>query len=64
MILKMERSSVLDYVKKIPGAQLPTGKPSKEEVDKQLAQLDKLKEALKKEKEELTKEDKPEKTDK
>jgi len=54
-ILRMEKSSILDYVKKIPGAQLSAGKPSKESIDKQIHQLDKLKEELQKEKEELEK---------
>ena len=58
-VLKMEKASVLDYVKKIPGAGAPQqGKPvepTKEDLDKQLKQLDKLKEVLQKEKEELEK---------
>lgn len=48
-VLKMERASVMDYIKKVPG-QLSKKKPTKEEIDSQLQQLDKLKEALQKEK--------------
>jgi len=51
-ILKMERSSVLDYIKKLPmpqQGQAPAGQPSKDDIEKKIAQLDKLKEALKKE---------------
>lgn len=50
-VLKMERASVMDYLKKLPMQQNKNQKkPSKADIDKQLEQLDKLKEALKKEK--------------
>jgi len=73
-VLKMEKSSVLDYIKKMPGgAAMQQASPkehSKENIEKQIEQLDKLKEALKKEKEEIEKgkeekeEEKEEKEDK
>ncbi len=59
-ILMMERASVMDFIKKIPGAQLPQKKPTESDLDKQLEQLDKLKEVLQKEKVELDKKKKPE----
>ncbi len=51
-VLKMEKASMLDYIKKLPGTsnqaqQQP--KLSKEDLAKQIEQLDKLKEQLKKE---------------
>ncbi|NCO11866.1 hypothetical protein CO038_00930 [Candidatus Pacearchaeota archaeon CG_4_9_14_0_2_um_filter_39_13] len=52
-VLRMERSSIMDYVKKIPMNQSVKRKPSKKEIDAQLEQLDKLKEALQKEKESI-----------
>jgi hypothetical protein len=60
-VLMMEKASVMDYIKKMPGAAAQQGapkKPSKKDLDKQLAQLDKLKEVLKKEKEEIEKRNK------
>jgi len=57
-VLKMEKSSIMDYVKKMPGlGQQMKGQaqPKPEDIDKQLEQLDKLKEQLKKEKVELEK---------
>jgi len=69
-VLKMEKASVLDYVKKIPGGMgkggVPTKMPTPSDIDKQIQQLDKLKEALIKEKGELlgqedTKEERAEK---
>ncbi|HIG51842.1 hypothetical protein CXT76_02500 [Candidatus Parvarchaeota archaeon] len=57
-ILKMEKSSILDYVKTMPGrdpSQMQKGEPTKEDLDKEIEQLDKLKEALTKEKETLKK---------
>ena len=46
---------MLDYVKKIPMQQLATQKLSKEDLAKQIEQLDKLKEQLKKEEASLEK---------
>ena len=58
-VLKMERASMLDYVKKMPGIgaqnQQAQQKMSKEQLQKQIEQLDKLKEQLKKEQAELAK---------
>lgn len=59
-VLKMEKASVMEYIKKVPGLARPQqqqqqGEPTGEEIDKQLEQLDKVKEALKKEKEEIEK---------
>jgi len=59
-VLMMEKASVLDYIKKVPGGaagmqQQQPKEPSKEDIDKQMEQLDKLKEVLKKEKEEIEK---------
>ncbi|MEK6847323.1 MAG: hypothetical protein AABY16_04095 [Nanoarchaeota archaeon] len=48
-VLKMEKANMLDYIKKIPMQQLATQKLSKEDLQKQIEQLDKLKEQLKKE---------------
>jgi hypothetical protein len=52
-ILKMEKSSMLDYIKKLPGTgkaqQQVQIKLNKEEIAKQIEQLDKLKEQLQKE---------------
>ncbi|NCN99252.1 hypothetical protein COU62_01140 [Candidatus Pacearchaeota archaeon CG10_big_fil_rev_8_21_14_0_10_35_219] len=53
-VLRMEKASVLDYIKKIP-MQQQAQKPKKEDIDKQLQQLDKMKEALQKEKIKLDK---------
>jgi len=68
-ILKMEKNSMMDYIKRMPNlnqqAQTQTQaspsqpqvmqKPSKEVLEKQIAQLDKLKEALKQEEVEMEK---------
>lgn len=56
-VLKMERASVLDYMKKIPGMrqQLPAKKPTKQDIEEQITQLDKVKETLEKEKEKISK---------
>ena len=56
-VLKMEKSNMLDYVKKIPMQQLATQKLSKEDLQKQIEQLDKLKEQLKKEETKIEKSD-------
>ncbi|MBS3083178.1 hypothetical protein J4423_00065 [Candidatus Pacearchaeota archaeon] len=64
-VLKMERNSMLDYIKKIPGAgmqnqqgQQNQQKASKEQLQKQIEQLDKLKEQLQKEQNKVNSEDK------
>ena len=50
IVLKMEKSSILDYVKKIPMVS-PEQKPlTQRDLDKQIEQLEKLKEVLKEEK--------------
>ena len=58
-VLKMERASMLDYIKKMPGvqAQNPQAqqKVSKEQLQKQIEQLDKLKEQLQKEQSQIDK---------
>jgi len=54
-VLRMERSSVMDYIKKIPKDAMPKQKPTKKEIDSQILQLDKLKEALQKERDKLSK---------
>lgn len=61
-VLMMEKASVLDYIKKMPGTAMaqPKQELSKEDIDKQMEQLDKLKEVLKKEKEEIEKKKKKE----
>ncbi|MGV8142134.1 MAG: hypothetical protein ACP5NS_00690 [Candidatus Pacearchaeota archaeon] len=53
-VLKMEKASMLDYIKKLPGTgqqsqQAQQPKLSKEDLAKQIQQLDKLKEQLQKE---------------
>lgn len=55
-VLKMEKASMLDYIKKMP--KLPSQgqqkqKATKEEIQKQIEQLDKLKQQLEKEKEKV-----------
>jgi len=52
-ILKMEKASVLDYIKKVPMKGLAQNKPSKENIEKQIEQLDTLKEQLEKAKEKV-----------
>lgn len=54
-VLKMEKSNMLDYVKKIPMQQLAAQKLSKDDLAKQIEQLDKLKEQLKKEEADMEK---------
>jgi hypothetical protein len=56
-VLMMEKASVMDYIKKLPGgaAAKAQKQPTKEDIDAQLNQLDKLKEVLRKEKEEIQK---------
>jgi hypothetical protein len=55
-ILKMEKSSMFDYIKKMPGmapqtadASSSPAESSKEDIEKKIQQLDKLKDALKQE---------------
>lgn len=61
-VLKMEKASMLDYIKKLPGTAKPVQQPSqvpklnKDEIAKQIEQLDKLKEQLQKEQAEAEKE--------
>ena len=52
-ILKMEKTSVLDYIKKVPMKGATQNKPSKENIEKQIDQLDTLKEQLEKAKEKI-----------
>ncbi len=54
-VLSMEKSSVLDYVKKVPLQALPISQKamSKDDIAKQIEQLDKLKKQLELEKEKL-----------
>ena len=52
-ILKMETASVLEYIKKVPMKGLAQTKNSKENIEKQIEQLDTLKEQLEKEKEKV-----------
>jgi len=52
-ILKMETASVLEYIKKVPMKGLAQAKNSKENIEKQIEQLDTLKEQLEKEKEKV-----------
>ena len=55
-VLKMEKASVMDYMKKMPMKQTANQQElNKEDIDKQLQQLDKLKQVLLKEKEEIEK---------
>ena len=60
-VLKMERDSMMNYIKKMPTLQAQQGqqqqKLSKEQLQKQIEQLDKLKEQLKKEQNQLNSED-------
>ncbi|MEK6792560.1 MAG: hypothetical protein AABX96_02090 [Nanoarchaeota archaeon] len=61
-VLKMERASMMDYIKKMPGAgmqqQGQQQKVSKEQLQKQIEQLDKLKEQLQKEQNQINSENK------
>ncbi len=69
-ILKMEKSSIMDYIQRMPGkaqAQMAaaTGQqPTKKDIEAKIAQLDKLKDALKQEEVKLEKEDKESSTKK
>lgn len=54
-VLKMEKSSMMDYIKKMPQMPQQAPKASKETIQKQLDQLNKLKEQLEKEKASLDK---------
>ena len=63
-VLKMEKSNMLDYVKKIPMQQQPQQNLSKEDLAKQIEQLDKLKEQLKKEQMEIDKSNAQQKSNK
>ncbi len=57
-VLSMEKASILDYVKKIPGGRGSNAAPrplTKEEIDKQINQLDKIKAELEREKQKLPK---------
>lgn len=60
-VLKMEKSSMLDYIKKMPQipAQQAPPKANKETIQKQIDQLNKLKEQLEKEKDNLEKQGNP-----
>ena len=51
-VLKMEKASVLELIKKIPGNAMPQSQsePTQDDIEKQIAELDKLKTALKAEK--------------
>ena len=53
-VLMMEKSSVLDYIKKSPQT-VPQKELTGEDIDKQIVQLDNLKEVFQKEKEEIEK---------
>jgi len=58
-VLKMEKSSMMDYIKKMPSMgelQKSQGKSDGKNLDKQIEQLDKLKEELKKERVKIDKE--------
>ncbi|MEK6925331.1 MAG: hypothetical protein AABW71_03790 [Nanoarchaeota archaeon] len=54
-VLKMEKSSMLDYIKKMPQMPQQAPKASKDNIQKQIEQLNKLKEQLEKEKAQLEK---------
>ena len=61
-ILKMEKSSMFDYIKKMPGMAPQTAdtsaspaQASKEDIEKKIQQLDKIKDALKQEEVEMEK---------
>ena len=55
-VLKMERASILDLIKKLPGQGTKMPKePTEEDIENQIQQLDKLKEVLKKEEVEIRK---------
>jgi DNA repair exonuclease SbcCD ATPase subunit len=50
-VLKMEKASVLEYIKKLPPSELP--KPDKKEIDDQIKELEKVKKALEEENDKL-----------
>jgi hypothetical protein len=57
-VLKMEKASILDYIKKVPSqgqGEMAPRPLKKEDLDKQIEQLDKLKKELEKEKSKLSK---------
>ena len=56
-VLKMEKASMLDYIKKMPALPQKSQEPklTKDQLEKQIEQLDKLKEQLKKEEANLEK---------
>ena len=67
-VLKMDRASLMDYMKRIPGLKgaspeeaAKQSQPSKEDIAKKIEQLDKLKEALQKEEVEIEKQATPQK---
>lgn len=49
-VLKMEKASVLDYIKKMPPQQLP--EPTEEDIDAQIKELEKVKQAMENQKKE------------
>jgi hypothetical protein len=57
-VLKMEKASILDYVKRMPPLPAQQPKLDKEQLEKQIQQLDNLKKQLQKEEEKLEKEGK------
>ena len=52
-VLKMEKASMLDYIKKMPAMPQQNQKPDKEAIEKQIEQLDALKKQLERDKEKL-----------
>lgn len=52
-VLKMEKASILDYIKTIPKSEMAQRPLTKSDVDKQIKDLDALKEKLEEEKEKL-----------
>jgi hypothetical protein len=70
-ILKMDRASIMEYMKRVPGLRgatptegSPQSKPTKADIDKKIEQLDQLKQALQKEEVELEKQEAAEKATK
>ncbi len=70
-ILKMDRASIMEYMKRVPGLKGATpaeatqqSKPTKADIDKKIEQLDQLKQALQKEEVELEKQEAAEKATK
>lgn len=62
-VLKMEKSSMLDYIKKMPQVPQQAPKADKETIQKQIEQLSKLKQQLEKEKAMLDKTPEPSEPD-